>query len=89
MSEAVVHQVPDEWARNALIDAEEYAARYRRSVDDPEGFWRDEAELTGLRRVDTRFEPGTDTASAKAGYERWQRAIEGLLETDLGQATQR
>jgi acetyl-CoA synthetase len=44
MSEHVVHPVPEEWAKNALIDAETYAEKYRRSVEDPEGFWREEAQ---------------------------------------------
>jgi acetyl-CoA synthetase len=44
MSEQVVHPVPEEWAKNALIDAETYAEKYRRSVEDPDGFWRDEAQ---------------------------------------------
>jgi acetyl-CoA synthetase len=44
MSEHVVHPVPEKWAKNALIDAETYAEKYRRSVEDPEGFWREEAQ---------------------------------------------
>jgi acetyl-CoA synthetase len=47
VSEAVVHPVPQEWADNALIDAETYADKYRRSVEDPDSFWREEA-----RRID-------------------------------------
>ncbi len=43
MSEAV-YPVPAEWADSALIDAASYEAQYRRSVDDPEGFWREEAQ---------------------------------------------
>ncbi|MGZ3195640.1 MAG: acetate--CoA ligase [Croceibacterium sp.] len=44
MSEQVVHPVPREWAENALIDARAYADKYRRSIEDPEGFWREEAQ---------------------------------------------
>ncbi|HSQ96886.1 MAG TPA: acetate--CoA ligase [Croceibacterium sp.] len=44
MSEQVVHPVPREWAENALIDAQTYADKYRRSIDDPDGFWREEAQ---------------------------------------------
>jgi len=44
MSEQVVHPVPREWAENALIDADTYAEKYRRSVEDPDGFWRGEAQ---------------------------------------------
>jgi acetyl-CoA synthetase len=43
MSEAV-HPVPAEWADKALIDEGRYHAMYRRSIDDPDGFWRDEAK---------------------------------------------
>jgi acetyl-CoA synthetase len=39
-----VYPVPEEWAKQALIDADRYAAMYRESVDDPEGFWRREAQ---------------------------------------------
>ena len=41
------YEVPADWATNALINAERYAEMYRRSIDDPDGFWRDEA-----RRID-------------------------------------
>ena len=40
----VVYPVPAEWAASALIDEERYFAMYRRSVDEPEAFWRDEAQ---------------------------------------------
>jgi acetyl-CoA synthetase len=43
MSDAV-YPVPEEWAANALIDNEKYQAKYRKSIDDPEGFWREEAQ---------------------------------------------
>ncbi|AIT78973.1 acetate--CoA ligase [Novosphingobium pentaromativorans] len=39
-----VYPVPAEWARNALIDDTRYQEMYRRSVEDPEGFWRQEAQ---------------------------------------------
>jgi acetyl-CoA synthetase len=39
-----VYPVPEEWAEKALIDADRYAAMYRESVEDPEGFWRREAQ---------------------------------------------
>jgi acetyl-CoA synthetase len=43
VSEAL-HPVPQEWAESALIDAATYAEKYRRSLDDPDGFWREEAQ---------------------------------------------
>ena len=38
-----VHPVPTQWAENALIDEQAYQKKYRRSIEDPEGFWREEA----------------------------------------------
>ena len=39
-----IFPVPDEWAKNALIDNAAYRAKYQRSIDDPDGFWREEAQ---------------------------------------------
>ena len=47
MQDQPVYRVPEEWARDALIDAATYEQKYRRSIEDPEGFWREEA-----RRID-------------------------------------
>jgi len=44
MSEAKLYDVPAEIAKQAHIDAETYQAMYQRSVDDPEGFWAEQAE---------------------------------------------
>jgi acetyl-CoA synthetase len=44
MSDIDIYPVPDEWARNAKVDAEQYDTLYRRSIDDPEGFWLDQAQ---------------------------------------------
>ncbi|HEX7822943.1 MAG TPA: acetate--CoA ligase [Sphingobium sp.] len=38
------YPVPAEWAARATITAEGYAEKYARSVADPEGFWREEAQ---------------------------------------------
>ena len=38
MSEKV-YAVPAEWASRAFIDNEKYLAMYKRSVEDPNGFW--------------------------------------------------
>ncbi|WP_408590153.1 acetate--CoA ligase [Novosphingobium sp.] len=43
MGEAV-YPVPAEWAANALIDEARYNEMYQRSISDPDGFWRDEAQ---------------------------------------------
>ena len=42
-----LYPVPADWARRAHVDAAGYADRYRQSIADPEGFWREEA-----RRID-------------------------------------
>jgi len=39
-----LYPVPEAWARRAHVDAAGYAARYARSIADPEGFWREEAK---------------------------------------------
>ena len=46
MGEAI-YPVPADWAQTALIDEARYHEMYRRSVEDPDGFWREEA-----RRID-------------------------------------
>ena len=43
MTEAL-YPVPPSWAARAHVDAAGYAARYQRSIDDPEAFWREEAQ---------------------------------------------
>jgi len=43
MAEAV-YPVPEQWAESALIDNARYLEMYQRSVDDPDGFWREEAQ---------------------------------------------
>ncbi len=60
MSEAKLHPVSREWAERAYIDIEKYQAMYRRSVEDPEGFWREQAQrIDWMRPFDvvknTRF----------------------------------
>jgi len=38
-----IHPVPAEWASRAYVDAAGYAEKYRRSVEEPEAFWREES----------------------------------------------
>jgi acetyl-CoA synthetase len=40
MSEKV-YAVPAEWASRAWVDEQKYQSMYKRSVEDPEGFWAD------------------------------------------------
>ncbi|HEV7289858.1 acetate--CoA ligase [Sphingomonas sp.] len=56
-----IFPVPEQWAANALVDADGYNAMYRRSVEDPEGFWREAAQridwITPFTRVkETSFD---------------------------------
>ncbi len=44
MSEVKVYDVKPEFAKNAHIDEKKYAEMYKRSVDDPDGFWSEKAE---------------------------------------------
>ena len=39
-----LYPVPAEWAEKAIINAERYDEKYRESVNDPDGFWRREAQ---------------------------------------------
>jgi acetyl-CoA synthetase len=44
MSEHRVFPVPAGWAENAWADSARYEAMYRHSVEDPEGFWREQGQ---------------------------------------------
>ena len=47
-----LYPVPAGFAATAKIDASGYAAAYRRSVEDPAGFWAEAgAAIRGARRV--------------------------------------
>src|SRR5574340_1823425 len=39
MSHSELFSVPPEWLAKAWINADRYASMYRRSIEDPEGFW--------------------------------------------------
>ena len=43
MSDTKVYPVPAAYAKNTLLNAQDYAQLYQRSVDDPEGFWSEQA----------------------------------------------
>jgi acetyl-CoA synthetase len=40
---STIHPVPAEWAARAYVDAAGYAEKYRRSLEAPEAFWREES----------------------------------------------
>ncbi len=43
MSESRVYPVPEAFAAQANVTAEQYTQMYQRSIDDPEGFWAEQA----------------------------------------------
>ena len=40
---STIHPVPAEWAKRAYVDGTGYAEKYRRSIEQPEAFWREES----------------------------------------------
>ncbi len=54
MSDHALHPVPPAFAAKAWIDAAKYQAMYTRSINDPDGFWAEQAEafLTWTKRWD-------------------------------------
>ncbi len=54
MSDSKVHPVPADIAKNAHIDADTYRAMYKRSLEDADAFWAEQAErLTWFKRWET------------------------------------
>lgn len=45
MSENKIYQVPAATADSAYIDKKQYLAMYQRSIEDPDGFWAEQAEI--------------------------------------------
>ncbi|MEJ2181102.1 MAG: acetyl-coenzyme A synthetase N-terminal domain-containing protein, partial [Gammaproteobacteria bacterium] len=43
MSDVKVYPVPAEFAAKSYIDQARYEEMYKRSVEDPEGFWAEQA----------------------------------------------
>lgn len=58
MFEIKSHPIPETIARHAHINKEQYATMYRRSIDDPEAFWGEQADqfLTWSRMWDKVLE---------------------------------
>ena len=53
MSQEIVYPVSDAWAKKAWCDAAQYEAMYQRSIDDPDGFWAEQAgRLDWIKRWD-------------------------------------
>ncbi|MDH5514173.1 MAG: AMP-binding protein, partial [Gammaproteobacteria bacterium] len=43
MSDSKIYDVPETFSDNALINAEQFQALYKQSVEDPAGFWAEQA----------------------------------------------
>jgi len=67
MSDVKTYPVPADFAANALINAEQYETMYKQSVEDPDGFWAEQAEkfLTWSKRWDKVQEWDFHTADIK------------------------
>jgi len=69
MSDDKLYPVSEDWAKRAWIDQAKYEALYRQSIEDPEGFWREQA-----KRIDW-IEPFTEikdvSYDAKDLHIRW------------------
>ncbi len=68
MSDTHVHPVAESMQERCFINAEQYQAMYRRSVEDPEGFWAEQADifLSWEKKWDTVF-----TQNMPAGRVSW------------------
>ena len=57
MSETHIYPVPDSMRDRSFINEDQYHAMYRRSVEDPQGFWAEQADifLSWYRKWDTVF----------------------------------
>ncbi|MCP5419657.1 MAG: acetate--CoA ligase [Gammaproteobacteria bacterium] len=68
MSESKVYPIPAEIAARAWVTEDQYKAMYARSVDDPDGFWAEQAE-----QFISWFKPWTKVheADLSKGHIRW------------------
>jgi acetyl-CoA synthetase len=55
MSEPKLYPVSAEWTERAYIDAEKYRQMYRRSVEDPDGFWAEQAKRIDWMKAPTKI----------------------------------
>ena len=63
-----VFPVPDSLAKAAWIDAAKYTLLYRQSIEDPEGFWREQAKRLHWSKAPTKIK---DTDFAGKVHVRW------------------
>jgi hypothetical protein len=82
--------VPQEWARRAHVDAASYREMYRRSIEDPDGFWAEHGKRVVGATIDARqhaFSDGPHHAFLRkvAGRLRGQELVVG--QHDLAMVT--
>ena len=67
MSDSKVYEVPAEWAERAHLNDDQYKAMYARSIEDPEGFWAEQAEqfVHWFKKWDKVWEYDYHTAEIK------------------------
>src|SRR6202521_1524389 len=51
-----IYEVPAEWKSRAFIDDAKYQAMYARSIEDPNGFWAEEAKRIDMLKPFTKAE---------------------------------
>jgi acetyl-CoA synthetase len=59
MSDNELFPVPDAWASRAFADNDKYLAMYQQSVDDPDGFWREQGKRIDWFKPDTKVKNTT------------------------------
>ena len=73
-----IHPVPAEWAARAYVDAAGYAEKYRRSIEEPLAFWREEtARLDWIRPWTQMSKWSFDEADFGKFLELLPRKLEG------------
>jgi len=50
------YDVPAEWAKRAWVDEAKYREMYARSVDDPKGFWAEQAKRLDWMKTPTKID---------------------------------
>jgi len=68
MSDSKIYDVPEAFARNALLDAAQFEAMHEQSIADPAGFWAGQAEK--FLSWDKHWDTVLDWDYSK-GYIRW------------------
>jgi acetyl-CoA synthetase len=77
-SQAEIFPVPEAVAKASHCDNAKYQAMYRRSIEDPEGFWREQAERLDWIRFPTRIKDVDFKANARI---RWYE--DGVLNVSV------